>query len=426
MRVLLTDGSGLTSKQAAYRLGCEGHHVEVLAPSSLCLSRFTRHVRQVHPVPPYGPDPIGWLEAALDIWSAGNFDLLLPTQEQVAVLSLAEPRLDDLGVTTVVPPFPALIQVQDKVAAYRTLTRLELPQPEATVVVSAEQLAHHPRLPVFVKRPIGTATTGVNLVRTSHELADVAVALETDGVFEEGGVLVQTPEAGPLVMVQSVFDHGRLVAYHACERRAEGINGGASHKRSVALTSARGHLEVLGENLGWHGALSADVIVGEVGPLIIDINPRLVEPANAFASGVDLVGAMVAIARGLPAPTARAARSGVETHQVLLALLGAAATGRRTRVATALVDALFHRGTFADSAEELSPVRHDPLAALPVVAAATATLIRPSTCSWFAEGSVANYALTARGWQSVVDAALKKGLGPDRQGPDQPGPDWPR
>jgi len=61
MRVLLTDGSGLTSKQVAHRLGTMGHRVEVLAPNGLCLSRFSRYVRNVHPVPAYGPDRSrGW------------------------------------------------------------------------------------------------------------------------------------------------------------------------------------------------------------------------------------------------------------------------------------------------------------------------------------------------------------------------------
>ena len=32
--------------------------------------------------------------------------------------------------------------------------------------------------------------------------------------------------------------------------------------------------------------------------MIIDVNPRLVEPANAFFSGVDLLGAMLELAVG--------------------------------------------------------------------------------------------------------------------------------
>ena len=48
--------------------------------------------------------------------------------------------------------------------------------------------------------------------------------------------------------------------------------------------------------LRWHGALSADVILSRAGVQFIDINPRLVEPVNALASGVDLVRALVEVA----------------------------------------------------------------------------------------------------------------------------------
>ncbi len=46
----------------------------------------------------------------------------------------------------------------------------------------------------------------------------------------------------------------------------------------------REHLAVLGRELGWHGALSADAILGDAGLCYIDINPRLVEPGNARLS----------------------------------------------------------------------------------------------------------------------------------------------
>jgi uncharacterized protein YbjT (DUF2867 family) len=46
MRVLLSDGTGLTARQSAGRLSEAGHEVEVLSPEPLCLCRFTRHDRR--------------------------------------------------------------------------------------------------------------------------------------------------------------------------------------------------------------------------------------------------------------------------------------------------------------------------------------------------------------------------------------------
>ena len=94
-------------------------------------------------------------------------------------------------------------------------------------------------------------------------------------------------------MVQAVADRGRLVAHHACLRLREGIGGGASLKESIALPGFTEILARLIAALDWHGGLSMDVIVAEGAAAIIDVNPRLVEPANALAAGLDLVSAML-------------------------------------------------------------------------------------------------------------------------------------
>jgi hypothetical protein len=64
---------------------------------------------------------------------------------------------------------------------------------------------------------------------------------------------------------QSVFDHGSLIAFHANERTVEGAGGGASHKRSTSVPEVRHFFEVLGSDLRWHGAPSADVILDNGG-----------------------------------------------------------------------------------------------------------------------------------------------------------------
>ena len=112
------------------------------------------------------------------------------------------------------------------------------------------------------------------------------------------------------------------------------------------------------------------MIIGPDGPRFIDINPRLVEPVNALASGVDLAGALVEVARA-PARSGSvqpqpAAVPGARTHQLLLAVLGAAHQGGRRDVARELVHAVLHRGEYRGSREELTPGRGDPLAPLPV------------------------------------------------------------
>lgn len=412
VKILLSDGSGLTARQVAGRLSESGHEVEVLSPEWLCLCRLTRHVRRVHRVPSYGADPLGWLDAALAVHLRGGFDLLLPTQEQVAVLSHAAGRLADTGIRTAVPSFDALRAVQDKVSASATLGALGIPQPATAFIGSADDLRAWPSLPVFVKTPIGTATTGVRRIDSAPALRACADELEAAGAFagpgDAGvralGVIAQAPAAGPLVMVQSVFAHGEMVAAHANVRVREGARGGASHKRSLDHPAAVvRHLESLGRSLRWHGGLSADAILTEAGPVFIDVNPRLVEPGNAWRSGVDLVGALVDVARGSVPGAQPQGRPGVATHQLLLAVLAAGAQGRGRRGAAAEIRAaLTHSGPYRGSVEELTPVRGDPRAALPIVVATAMMLARPALWRWLASGSVAGYALTPAGWDSLL------------------------
>src|SRR5664279_5704372 len=133
-------------------------------------------------------------------------------------------------------------------------------------------------------------------------------------------------------------------------------------------------------------------------------DPDLSTPGDLHhgSDQVDLVGTMMEIARGGQVRVAPEGRPGVRTHQLLLAVLGAAERGGRSKVLGELVSALRHTGGYRDSTEELSPLRHDALAALPVAAATVATLARPAASAWFTSGSVSNYALTPGGWRKIL------------------------
>ncbi len=253
-------------------------------------------------MPAYGPDPLGWLDAALTAYRSGRFDVLLPTQEQVAVLSSVPGLLDERGVTTVVPPFAALAAVQDKISAFATLRRLGIPQPPGAVgPVDGVDWSH---FPAYVKVPIGTASGGVTRVTSTEGLRATSL---------QGDVVVQAAVEGPLAMCQSVFDRGSLIAFHACIRTGEGASGGASAKLSTSLPEARCRIRDPGRR-----SRVARRLVGRRHPhrrraQFIDINPRLVEPENAWRAGVDLVGALLDVAREATPARQAEGRSGVAT-----------------------------------------------------------------------------------------------------------------
>ena len=388
MLILLSDGAGLTARQCATVLARAGHQVEALSPAGLCLCRMTRHVRRVHDVPALGRDPFGWLEAALDVAARRGADLLLPVQEQVTVMSLARDRIEAAGLATAVPAFAALAQVQDKVSAFRTLARAGVPQPPAAVAASAAEIeaagASWPGPGGRVaavredadRHGVGGGAPGGLAGRAAAGRRGLRAARARS---DQEGVLVQQPVAGPLAMVQAVFARGELVAFHACERVREGAAGGASHKLGLDLPEAREHMAALGAALDWHGALSADVILGPDGPRFIDINPRLVEPVNALASrrrpGRGRWSRWPRQRHVAPA----AGRAGPARGPISCCSRCSArrSSGGRRDVARELVHAVLHRGDYRGSREELTPGRGDPLAPLPVAVTALATLIRP-------------------------------------------------
>jgi len=91
-------------------------------------------------------------------------------------------------------------------------------------------------------------------------------------------------------------------------------------------------------------------------------------------------------------------------------------------VARELRDAALGRGDYRGSAEELTPGLGDPLAALPVVVTALATLVRPAAWRHFAGGSVSSYALTPAAWRELATRAAAR---PDDGSPGAGAPGLP-
>jgi hypothetical protein len=115
---------------------------------------------------------------------------------------------------------------------------------------------------------------------------------------------------------------------------------------------------------------------------------------------------MLDVADDGPARERSSGGAGVRTRQTLLAILGAAEQqGTRGAVLREAFDAIFARGDYAGSIEELTPVAGDPAAAVPVVAALLALLIHPPLWRIFHAGAVGSYAATPEAWGEILAAA---------------------
>jgi hypothetical protein len=225
------------------------------------------------------------------------------------------------------------------------------------------------------------------------------------------GLLVQAAIAGTLERTQAVFDRGRLVACHIYRQVIEGPGGGDVLKLSVVSTEVREIVERIGQALQWHGALSFDYIRDDASktPYFIDANPRLVEPMNAWLSGVDLPGALLQVSLGQTPRVQADGRAGVSTRLGLMGLLDAARRHQRRRdVLLEICRLATSTGRYRGTREELVPLWTDPWLVIPLAVVITRLLYAPATAARLSQGAVTAYSLTPqaihrlRAWQHLA------------------------
>ena len=395
-KILLSEGSSLSSREAITALGLAGHRVELLSSDPMCLGRFSRFVSRVHRAPASGADPDGYLAAVIETVKTRQIDALLPVHEQAYLFAAARKQLpSNLGIA--LADFEAFEQVQSKASLADLLRRLNVPQPGTDIVRSADEFATARPYPFFVKAAFGTASAGVWRVRDEHQRDALLLQLEQRNAFADG-LLVQAAVTGTLERTQGVFDRGRLVAFHIYRQVVEGPGGGDVLKISIVSAEVREIVARIGQALKWHGALSFDYILDDATgtPHFIDANPRLVEPMNAWLSGVDLPGALLQVSLGETPPTQAVGREGVLTRLGLMGLLDAARQRNRRRDILREIGLLaFSSGRYRGSREELVPLLTDPWCAIPLGVVVGRLLRSPDAAALFSNTTVTAYSLTA-------------------------------
>jgi len=402
VRVLLTEGSSLTSREVVTCLGPAGYQLEALDPDPLCLVRFSRWVRKVHRCPGAGADPIGYLQTLEQVVRRREIDVVLPTHEQAWLLALARGLLA-ADVRFAVAEAAAFERVQSKVAFAELLDRLDLPQPEWRLVARAEDLADL-QFPYWLKTAFSTAGQGVWEVLDGRS-RDEALGHALTGRLP---VMAQAPATGRYGQVQGLFDKGRLVAVHTSVQRGVGMGGSAAGRLSVDHPLPREHIGLVGETLGWHGGLTLDYLHEDGSPEYLECNPRTVEPGNAAASGVNIPELQVRLTMDgeLPVPL-RVGRPGVRTHGTIALLLGGAGRGESRRwLLGELRDAVTHRAAYADSAEQLTPVLRDPPSVAPAAFIAARLLSSPGAASSIAGRAVESYSIDPTTLGALAGAEL--------------------
>jgi hypothetical protein len=378
MRVLLTEGSSTSAREAITALALAGHDVAFCDPARICLGRFSRLVLRRYRCPALGTDPAGFRRFLHATLSRQAFDVLLPIHEQGYLIARSAEELRPL-VAFAVPALESYERVLTKLGFSSLLSELGLAQPPTRFLDDPRSLARHAAYPFVVKAALGTASRGTWLIRCEAD-RDRAAAELSRGAITCEPILVQAWVSAPLEQAQAVFQDGRLVGFHATRRLIEGAGGGAALKESVHRPNVADDLARIGAHLSWHGALSVDYFIDDRGehPLYIDGNPRLVEPMAASLAGLNLADLLVRVSAGQRIGHCLTGRTGVRTRLALQVILGTALrSGRRRDLVAALMQLADRRRPLAQAQEELTPARLDPVSVVPVVGAALMLLARP-------------------------------------------------
>jgi predicted ATP-grasp superfamily ATP-dependent carboligase len=405
LKILLSEGSSLSARQAITALGMVGYRVGVCDPSAICLGRFSRFVRHFHRCPAAGQKPWEYLNFICRLLAEEKYDVLFPTHEQAFLFSRMRHQIPP-NVGLAVAEFPSFLAVQGKAAFTRTLTKLGIPQPESRIVHSETELLAQREFPFFLKLDYGTASTGTWRIENSEVLGCKLAEFRQRGLFDAGGDwVVQRPVAGPVERVQTVFDRGRLVGIHTYRQICEAVGAGDVVKRSIDSSRVHPYIARLGECLRWHGALSFDYILDPDTPRFIDANPRLVEPVNALLSGVNLADALVRISCGEAVEKLANSRPYVQSHMLLMGLLTAAQRrNSRIDVIRELARAFGRSAPYRQSREELLPLGIDPPGIVPLGYVLARLLSNPLSSRVLSAGTVAGYSLSPESVREVIAA----------------------
>jgi predicted ATP-grasp superfamily ATP-dependent carboligase len=373
-------------------------------PDALCQCRFSSFVRRFYRSPSFAREPARFLQFLDELIRERKYDVVLPTHEQVYLLSRFRDSLSQ-RVGIAMPPFASLQRLQNKAEFSRLLAELGLPQPETTSIRTRKELDRAWKYPIYLKLPHSTAGRGVFLVQSRDELKRRLTDLEQRNLYDGNSeILIQQPARGVLSTVQAVFNRGQLIGLHMLESLRLGVGGMATARVSTDHAIVPEHVTRIGQHLDWHGAFFIDYFYDRATgqPEYIECNPRIGETVNAMLSGINLPELVVRISRGeSPLPHPRG-RDGVRTHNLFMILLSAAFDGQsRQMLLHEIRECAAGRGIYANSTDEITRPHDDPLSRLPRYWITLQLLAYPAIARRIVSKTIANYSLPESATETI-------------------------
>ena len=404
LKILLSEGSSLSARHTLFALGDRQRYtIDIVDPNPICQSRFSRFCRRWHRCPSYSKTPESYLQFLAQLIRQEQYDVLLPTHEQVFLLSKFRETFGK-HVGLALSDFEAMQTLQSKLLFSRLLTELKLPQPKVTFFRTRTELEDAFQGPCYVKLAHGTAGFGVHHVTNQEEVDQLATQLEEQGLLN-GRLesLVQQPGQGVQSTVQAVFHNGQLLGLHTFEATDIGVGGMSSGRISAHHPLVQEHVRTIGKHLNWHGALFLDYFYHpEHGPQYIEANPRVGETVNAWLGGLNLCEFLVQVSLGNQPASAATPPPGRRTHSGFMILMTKALHGAtRRQLLTEMAQARHKQGIYSNSEDELTRRQDDPPSVIPSRAITLQLLANPRSAEGVVRRTVKNYSLPESAVQEV-------------------------
>jgi predicted ATP-grasp superfamily ATP-dependent carboligase len=400
---LFTEGASLSARQTLYPLG-PYYDIDVIDPDPLCQCRFSSYVGRFFRSPSFSKQPAEFLRFVAKLVRMRRYDVLLPTHEQVYLLSRFRNAFTP-HVGLALPEFAAMERMQNKAEFSRLLAELGLPQPDSLVVQTRDDLNRDWQYPFYMKLAHSTAGGGVFRIENRQALDRCLDEVERKGLFGRGSeAVVQQPARGVLSTVQAVFSQGAMIGIHCFEARRLGVGGMSTARTSVDHPLVREHVARIGRHLGWHGALFIDYFFdAETSrPEYIECNPRIGETVNAMLAGVNLPRLLVQISRGESPAPASLNRVGVRTHNLFMILMSAAYDGAgRGTLLREITECIRGRGLYENGEDDITRPREDSLSRLPRIWVTAQLLAWPGIARRIVAKTVENYSLPESATQTI-------------------------
>lgn len=383
MKILLLDGASLTSRETVTVLG-KNSEIDIFSSSKYGISRFSKFCR-TYIQGNASNDIRAYLNQIMTLNDTGNYTVVLPIHEEGWLLSWGKERIKSLPLLISSPE--SYEQVQGKISFARLLDKLEISQPSWCLYPENKNFTLYPS---WVKANYGTAGRGVLKVNSESEMAQALHFFENATPDE---LMVQENIDGDYGQVQAAFQKGKLIAIHSSLKIGTGVGGSAAARISIDSSPFIESVSKIGEIIEWNGGITFDFIKNESGFYFIECNPRMVEPGNAAAAGINFPLILIDLTRAKPTlPNLLIGRPGIKTHSTLGLLMGCAEqTGKRRKILKTFFDCIFHLAERKDSTEVLTPIWKDWKSVIPLAVGFIRLLVQPTDVKRMTEDAVAHY-----------------------------------